>query len=373
MGKQLTIDYIAEWDPTNEQATWSGSTYGLYRALAATFDVHRIDVTKQLPLDLRCLQLSNRILNKTIFRRHPRYFDHGHYYLSRLDRLYAAKITNDLSVQVGDTTTGRPNHNFCYHDTIWLAVDYLKQQQPDIFAYSEFTYAGDKDIASAKQYQAQIYQAGTTILSMSHWLEQFTRQHSDFKIHYVGAGINTPILSHLKQRHDHELLFVGRDFIRKGGDVVVAAFAKARQTIPDLKLIIAGPARPPKEIEGIAGIDFLGDVDSLTVAKLMQQASVFVMPSRFEAFGIVFVEAMAAGMPIIGRDRFEMPYFVQEGSGLTLTSAADQHTEAADLSAKIITILTDPTYLQRAEARADTIAKTYSWEAVAARAAEVFN
>ena len=108
-------------------------------------------------------------------------------------------------------------------------------------------------------------------------------------------------------------------------------------------------------------------MDNREVAKLMREAALYVMPSRFEAFGISFIEAMASGLPIIGRDQFEAPYFVQEGSGLLMKSYPEKADEVADLVHKMKGILSQPQYLKDAEERADKIKDLYTWDSVVDR------
>lgn len=96
----------------------------------------------------------------------------------------------------------------------------------------------------------------------------------------------------------------------------------------------------------------------------MSQVDAFVMPSYFEAFGIVFVEAAAAGLPIVARDAFEMPYLVDDKVNGRLVAKDARSEEIADA---ILEVLTEPRFRRAAMERREEICKTYSWDAVAAR------
>lgn len=94
---------------------------------------------------------------------------------------------------------------------------------------------------------------------------------------------------------------------------------------------------------------------------------IFCMPSYFEAYGLVFVEALTFGLPCIGRDCYEMPYFIQDGeTGLLLKD--DDPRELAGLMKRAL----DDTSLQRnvADRRLQYI-EEYSWKTVAGRIAKV--
>lgn len=97
-------------------------------------------------------------------------------------------------------------------------------------------------------------------------------------------------------------LHVGRFHPQKAHDVLLEAFARARVAQPALRLALVGAGRGRKEAEaraaalGLAGaVSFLGT--RLDMPVLYAAADVFVFPSRFEAFGISLLEAMAAGLP----------------------------------------------------------------------------
>ena len=92
----------------------------------------------------------------------------------------------------------------------------------------------------------------------------------------------------------------------KGMDLLIAAFAQLKKNDPHSELVICGDG-PEKESlkkqaadEGVAScVTFTGNLSRQDVCRQMQQAQAFVLPSRFETFGIVFIEALACGKPVI--------------------------------------------------------------------------
>jgi glycosyltransferase involved in cell wall biosynthesis len=102
------------------------------------------------------------------------------------------------------------------------------------------------------------------------------------------------------------LLCLGRLIPRKGFDMALTAFASLVDRFPRARLVIAGdgPARP--ELEGQAAalgladrVDFVGWVAPDKVPELMNTATVVVMPSRQESFGLVALEAAMMARPIV--------------------------------------------------------------------------
>jgi glycosyltransferase involved in cell wall biosynthesis len=93
-------------------------------------------------------------------------------------------------------------------------------------------------------------------------------------------------------------LWVGQTGYRKGLDVAMAAVAQARGDLPGLRLRVVGvPAGKPAE-----GVDWLGIIPQDRMAEVYRAADLFIFPARYESFGRVIIEAMAAGLPVIVSD-----------------------------------------------------------------------
>ena len=93
-------------------------------------------------------------------------------------------------------------------------------------------------------------------------------------------------------------LWLGQIAYGKGLDVALAALAEARRTLPDLRLIVAGVP----EGDPVDGVEWAGKVSPAEVAELYRRADLLIFPSRYEAFGLVVIEAMAAGLPVVVSD-----------------------------------------------------------------------
>lgn len=91
------------------------------------------------------------------------------------------------------------------------------------------------------------------------------------------------------------------------------------------------------------------------------------MPSYFEAYGLVFVEALTFGLPCIGRNCYEMPYFIQNGeTGLLLNN--DDPKELATLMYRT---LHEESFSQNVLSRREEYIHDYSWDTVAKRIVKV--
>ena len=116
------------------------------------------------------------------------------------------------------------------------------------------------------------------------------------------------------------VLSVCRFYPRKRLPVLLRAAAKLRQTIPQLEVRIVGGGPEARKLRRLARdlqlggvVQWLGDVSQDELARQYQQADVFCLPSVQEGFGIVFLEAMAAGKPIVAARAAAVPEVVRQG------------------------------------------------------------
>lgn len=126
------------------------------------------------------------------------------------------------------------------------------------------------------------------------------------------------------------LLFVGRFDRQKGLDVLLAAFSQARRSRPDLRLHIAGaPVRGDSASEQLpAGARLAGWVEPGRIDDWYASADALVVPSRWEAFGLVVPEALRNGCPVLVSDRGALQDLIKEGqTGWTFALRVDALAE----------------------------------------------
>ena len=188
------------------------------------------------------------------------------------------------------------------------------------------------------------------------------------KVHAVGGGINLdPTRIDGSQRTGNKFLFVGRAFTRKNGPLVYEAFRLLHQSHPDWELHVAGPPCDPYPQDSTGRYHYHGDCPHEALSALFNQCDVFVMPSLFEAYGLVFIEALTYGLPCIGRDAYEMPHFIEDGrTGLLL-----REPSPSALAHLMEQALTTPAMAEEVALRRPAYLRDYTWDAVAARIAQV--
>ena len=183
-------------------------------------------------------------------------------------------------------------------------------------------------------------------------------------------------------KHGPTVLASGGVKGRKGTHVLVEAFAQVRQQIPDARLIVTGATEPDyqAQVEALIAQHGLGDAVRLAgmipEAELLawyQHADVFALPSRnvggkFEGFGLVFLEAGAAGLPVIGTHGSGLAEAVIEGE----TGMLVPQDDASALADVIVRLLRDPALRTRMGTAGRAHAERQDWGAVAARVRDIY-
>jgi len=176
--------------------------------------------------------------------------------------------------------------------------------------------------------EARIFEAAAAVISTSRWAAECVRKRYPScraPIYVMPPPVRLQCFSEAwaderRRRAANarrvQILFVGGDFARKGGlDLIAAWRAGEFFRAADLEIISDDPAVP----EDTAGVHVLKGVGSYSREWLQawRRADIFVMPTRQEAFGLVFQEAAAAGLPRIGARTHAVPEIIADGvSGL---------------------------------------------------------
>ena len=184
------------------------------------------------------------------------------------------------------------------------------------------------------------------------------------KVVRVGAGANAPVGTFSppdpERYRRKEILFVGTDWERKGGPQLEAAFRMVLSSLPEARLIIAGCSPELK----LPNCDVLGRVSLAEVGRLYRRASLFCLPTRNEPFGIVFVEAMLAGLPVVATDVGAVADLIENG----YNGQRIQVDDIEGLATALISLLADAEKLELLGKNSDRTAQaSHTWDQVGYR------
>jgi len=183
------------------------------------------------------------------------------------------------------------------------------------------------------------------------------------RVHTVGFGINTPTQQRDRSWDPARFLFVGKDWRRKNGPMVLSAFRRVHDRFPTATLTLVSD-HPPIDAPGVrsevigTGLSSAESRDRLV--RLFESSTCFVMPSKLEPFGIAYLEAAAAGIPSIGTRVGGAATAV--GDGGVLVDPDDEDELVAAMSE-----LADPGAARRLGEVAAEHAAAFSWPRVAER------
>jgi D-inositol-3-phosphate glycosyltransferase len=182
------------------------------------------------------------------------------------------------------------------------------------------------------------------------------------------------------------ILFVGRIEPLKGVDTLIQAMTcldlKEAGRPVHLAIIGGDPSASPEEMTAEMarlqklcddlGLDqtvvFLGKRDQDRLPYYYSAAEVLVMPSHYESFGMVALEAMACGTPVIASEVGGLAYLVRDGeTGFTIPAE-----EPDTLCEKLTWLLNDPALHERMSGQAAESAQDYAWEKIATQIVDVY-
>ncbi|GAB2922763.1 glycosyltransferase family 4 protein [Rhodococcus aerolatus] len=172
------------------------------------------------------------------------------------------------------------------------------------------------------------------------------------------------------------LLFLGRLEWEKGVQDAIAALPRLRRSHPGTRLLVAGEGSQRGWLRERArahrvsrAVELLGHLEHDALAPVLAGADAVVLPSRYEPFGIVALEAAAAGAPLVASTAGGLGEAVVDGvTGLSFAPG-----DVAGLAAAVRAVLDDPAAARtRAAAARERLAVDFSWPTIAAATAEVY-
>lgn len=348
--------FSCNWGKYPEMA-WSGTSLSLYKELEKYYRVSSFDINPKTPIlfPLRCLEKLGIGRYDMVYMK---------YYNKLFSKRYRYNVDCKV-MQLDECPNIKGIDSYIYQD---LCVSFLLdiyENNKNLIPYLGFSNINKVYLQKRVKYQNEFYQNANRIFTMGKWLAEYMVAHCNIpkeKVYAVGGGINIDVSRiDYSQKTGNKILFVGRDFKRKGGDLVVKAFHILKSRVSDVKLYIAGsPKNPITKDDYIEGIYFLGEQNQEDLINLYNQCDIFCMPSRFEAYGLVFPEALSFGLPCIGRDAFSMCEFIQHGKNGYLVDS-DNVEELAD---KMEMALRNEEMKHYVKSQRDWYIQNYSWENV---------
>ncbi|MBB5786228.1 glycosyltransferase family 4 protein [Jiangella mangrovi] len=235
------------------------------------------------------------------------------------------------------------------------------------YGFDRFT---DREIAAAIAGEREFLRACSVVWTNSPWTaaQLVSEDLPESRIRWYPPGCGMADPGEIERTWDHlSVLFIGKDWERKGGPELVEAFRQVRAADPEAELTVVG-AEPDVDEPGVTVLGYLDkDVpaDAARLDAAIRRATVFCLPSVWESTGIVYMEAALYGLPVVmlaGQGREAL--FPADG-GVVLPDG-----DPGRLAATLLELGADPDRMraQGAAGRAYVL-EHYTWPTVAARVA----
>lgn len=300
---KLKLNLCSNGDPTDPH-TWSGTPFNIYSELnkrRQCGEAFNADVPHRLKQLLSLLSVC--FYGKVDIGRAP-------------IRRYACALNSAIRTKVSASPhtlhTGtlslpffiRPKkqYHYLFCDSTW---NLWSRHATNMESYSE------RMVTLFDRLEEHAYSQMNHIFPISHYVKENLIEYYRVppeKITVVGTGLG--VINPFSGKKDYsarKILFAAKGRFRdKGGELVIEAFRRALEVDPHLKLTIVGS----EEAEGFdkcPNITALGFIPLQDLQELFDTHSLFLMPALNEPWGLVYLEAMACKMPIIGLKRNSFP------------------------------------------------------------------
>lgn len=330
----MKLGYVTSYD-SNDIGKFSGLGYFIYQSLAA----QNLDITSIGGLTEKyhyLVALKDRFYNHFSTKR---YFRDREIFVAKD---YARQVLTKLSDVKVDVIFSPGTIPVAYLDTdkpiaFWGDSNFGGMHN----FYPEFKNLCRKTIENGNKIEQEALNRCELAIYSSNWAAETAIDNYDLdpkKVKVVPFGANlqggrdTNEVEQFISRRLHnkcKLLFVGIDWHRKGGDIALNVAQELNRKGLETELAVVG-CRPECEVSlpdfvKIHGFISKSDSDgSRRLKKLFSESHFFIMPSRFEAYGVVFCEANSFGVPCIGSDVGGIPTIIRNDVNGKLFSPDDE-------------------------------------------------
>jgi len=220
------------------------------------------------------------------------------------------------------------------------------------------------------------------LIAVSKPAKEFVSKFFPADYNVIPNGVDTehfsPDVAPLEEFSDGKLniLFVGRLEKRKGVDYLLKAYRHVRRDIPNSRLIVVGPGTKLRrkyeklvKKNGLKDVVFIGFVSYDELPRYYKTADVFCAPATgWESFGIILLEAMAVGKPVVASNIDGYASILTHGAEGLLVPPKDEES----LAQALISLLSDEALRQKMGAKGILKAQEYDWKNVARRVLDYY-
>ncbi len=372
-GSAWDVSMVA-WGEPSDQRAFSGYSHYLTRALKEHNAVRR-------EFSAKCIHYADVLLGAFTLKRHKKFLvkpviNRGWMWSDRGQRTLSARFGRRLQeagdhgafLQVG-TLVQIPRDLGPHYMLTDMTIPQAERE--GMFDVGRMSKAR---VQEAIDVQGRVLRSADHVSVLSEWCRQsmiddFALPADRVSVIFAGSNLLLPTGVH-EPRQDYEVLFVGIDWKRKGGPLLLDAFKLVREKLPQAVLRIVGcdvhTDQPGVVCEGFLHKSDPGQYERLQ--RLYLRASVFCLPSLFDPFPNVLIEAASVGLPAVAIDNGSRREAVLDGVTGSLAPVATPQAVADALLA----VLSDPQRCRQMGQAAQAHAQShFTWDRVVEKIGQV--
>lgn len=216
------------------------------------------------------------------------------------------------------------------HSAIDAGIAYIKSKLSLQYVITEHSSKYQRGILNQtqKKYLYKVFNNAKKVIVVGNGLREAISEYVDVeKIEVIpnSVSLNRQSTNIDKTKKKFRFFSLGVLTKTKGMDLLIEAFSDNRKKLDNCEIYIGGDGieylNLKKQIDKLGlqnSIKLLGKLDRIDVAYHMSNCDAFVLASRFETFGIVFLEAMIYGKPVIGSKTGGPDTFINEENGIVI-------------------------------------------------------
>jgi glycosyltransferase involved in cell wall biosynthesis len=260
----------------------------------------------------------------------------------------------------------------CYHFVLWLSL--LTSKPTVITTHSDMTFTGH---SLGSEFRNFPLRHCTKVLAITQREKRNLKLRGvdDEKIVVIPNGVTLPPRNAPLRDLGTTIFCLSRlDLYTKGQDVVIRAMPKVLARIPDAQLVIAGTGKDLLRLKRLTAqlqveknVTFIGEISEVTKALYLKNSTVFCQPSRVEAFGVVFLEAMAYGLPVITSRIGGIPEVMGDAGILVPPN------DPIAVSHALLRVLTNHAFAGKLQTQSLERVKGFDWNAITRRYEKLYD
>lgn len=309
----MKLQYISNLDVTSKSGGWHGMNYNIYHGLDKSFDIYTTDNInpKLFFFEVWLSKIMRGIGLKGIFPAFSRKR------LRKISTLVKPKLENDADIIFFHGAT--PWLNICTSKPYCVFLDACFYTYINV--YQDSRIFSTKQLSRLYKNEASFIRNAKAVFFTSNWAMQEcinTYHLEDKNMHIALPGTEVQFSESNYNIENPYLLFIGLDFIGKGGLLVVESFQKLKESIPKLKLYIVGQ-KPPQFVCDISGVAYVGFLDKSKkeennkLISLFTGAICFVLPTKKDMTPLVLLEAMSSSCPVVSSNYYGITEMLDNG------------------------------------------------------------